>query len=338
MSHAVVSAITLVTRGQDFFVYMKAADSNIYPQDQKSGFLLRKFENEAAAKAYLFIQRMSGNLNFDFSLDQIKTLPVEVSSGMKETLEKFENKNPSLEVLTVSQAIKDIELDCCDRGQYFYGIEELLLAEDAVKALRSGIPVPNPVAPEYLVDRAIKSCPVTYSSGQYGFNDKVKEMLVENPVLALEVGPFGITPLIRLAGVGAFEKEMIDGVDQSVQLLLDNGANPNAVNSLEKNALHIHAASYYFNAHLVQMLLSKGIDIDAKDCDGNTALQIAVSYKREKTCKFLLESNSDIENLNKYGQSALDIAKISGVEIIVEMIVNAVGLREIEEPQERMTG
>ncbi|XP_068248922.1 kinase D-interacting substrate of 220 kDa-like [Palaemon carinicauda] len=63
-----------------------------------------------------------------------------------------------------------------------------------------------------------------------------------------------------------------------------------------------------FGFPYVKELLDLGADINVKDASGNTPLQVAVIFKKQKVAEELLKFCSDSSNVNKEGNSALNIA------------------------------
>eukprot|EP00043_Microstomoeca_roanoka_P002447 m.38499 g.38499 ORF g.38499 m.38499 type:complete len:134 (+) comp11491_c0_seq1:477-878(+) len=59
---------------------------------------------------------------------------------------------------------------------------------------------------------------------------------------------------------------------------------------------------------MIDDLLKRKVDINAKDNQGNTSLHIAVHKKDSKAVKKLLQSNPDLGLSNNEGQTPLDIA------------------------------
>ncbi|XP_054584872.1 ankyrin repeat domain-containing protein 22 isoform X1 [Eptesicus fuscus] len=74
------------------------------------------------------------------------------------------------------------------------------------------------------------------------------------------------------------------------------------------------------NETLVRMLLDAGVDVNAADCYGCTALYYACEMKNQTLIPLLLEAQADPTIRNKNGESSLDIArrlKFSQIELML---------------------
>ena len=64
-------------------------------------------------------------------------------------------------------------------------------------------------------------------------------------------------------------------------------------------------ASHFGNLKIVKKLITAGVEIDATDKDGNTALLIASKLGYDKVVEFLVESNADINVQDNLGWTSL---------------------------------
>lgn len=74
------------------------------------------------------------------------------------------------------------------------------------------------------------------------------------------------------------------------------------------------------NEALVRMLLDAGVDVNATDCYGYTALHYACEMKNQTLIPLLLGAHADPTIKNKHGESSLDIArrlKFSQIEFML---------------------
>jgi len=73
---------------------------------------------------------------------------------------------------------------------------------------------------------------------------------------------------------------------------------------------------------IVNLLINKGVDINAKANDGSTALMSAAYFSDEKMIEFLIENGADVNEITDNGTTALTIAcshgRYDAVKILVE--------------------
>uniref|UniRef100_A0A7M4G2V1 Ankyrin repeat domain 22 n=1 Tax=Crocodylus porosus TaxID=8502 RepID=A0A7M4G2V1_CROPO len=63
------------------------------------------------------------------------------------------------------------------------------------------------------------------------------------------------------------------------------------------------------NENLIKMLLKAGIDVNATDYSGSTALHYACEMKNQSIVPLLLEAHADLSIKNQDGETPLDIAR-----------------------------
>jgi ankyrin repeat protein len=97
------------------------------------------------------------------------------------------------------------------------------------------------------------------------------------------------------------------GYTDILELLLDNGANPDIANIKEITPLHY--AARYENISICKLLVEHGANPNKQDEFGNTALMIAAQLGNIEILKMLLNSGADINVKNKLGLNAKDIAE-----------------------------
>ena len=118
-----------------------------------------------------------------------------------------------------------------------------------------------------------------------------------------------------------------------VKRLLDDGANPNAVNNYYDATALIYAAFNGF-AEIVKLLLSTGANPNAVDKWGKTALMHAAFYGHAEIVKMLLSAGAN-PNMTKDGKTALDFAK---KEKRIETIAILQNFRPSVSPEEYIAG
>ena len=96
-----------------------------------------------------------------------------------------------------------------------------------------------------------------------------------------------------------------NGHIQTVQLLVDCGADVNALNEYGQTSLHTAAGGEKDSPELCSILLEHNAKVNAVDKDGNQPLQLACKRGHTSTSHFLLSNGADVHALNEYGQTPL---------------------------------
>ena len=95
---------------------------------------------------------------------------------------------------------------------------------------------------------------------------------------------------------------------ETVQLLVDCGADVNALNEDGQTPLHRAAVGEYDCPDVCSILLKQKAKIDAVDKDGNQPLHLALRRGYARTSHFLLSNRADVNALNGDGQTPLHTA------------------------------
>jgi ankyrin repeat protein len=148
------------------------------------------------------------------------------------------------------------------------------------------------------------------------------------------------TPLLRACGLGRTE---------IVRFLINEGANIFARNTLGQTTLMVATEDipkfdrnlYCSNSkngvkccfpdaffasdrdrfEIVNLLINKGVDINAKANDSSTALMSAVYFFNEKFIEFLIENGADVNAITDNGTAALTIASSNGRFDVVKILI-----------------
>ena len=107
---------------------------------------------------------------------------------------------------------------------------------------------------------------------------------------------------------------------QLVDILLSKSLDINIQNNKRVTALMI--ASYYGNTQIVELLLRNGPDINVREFEGWTALMFACRDGFCDVIELLLSKNPDIDSQSDKGQTALSIACNNGRCQVVEVLLN----------------
>jgi hypothetical protein len=118
----------------------------------------------------------------------------------------------------------------------------------------------------------------------------------------------------------AFTRVVEDGDTGAVDLFLSAGMNPNARDQTGRTAL-VNAAARGSDS-ISEKLLSKGADVNARDNTGSTALMESARNGHKGTTKVLLANGADVNLTDNNGQTALVRSASQGHVDIVRMLIN----------------
>ena len=104
-----------------------------------------------------------------------------------------------------------------------------------------------------------------------------------------------------------------DGMSTAVQLLVDLGADTNAVNKHGQTPLHMAADREKNCPELCEILLKHAAKINAVDDDGNQPLHLTCNRGHTNTGSLLLSHGANINAANRHGQSPLHVVAGSGI-------------------------
>jgi len=110
----------------------------------------------------------------------------------------------------------------------------------------------------------------------------------------------------------------INGDKEIVELLLNKGANPNAKGADDFTSLM--GASSEGNKEIVEILLKKGADVNAKNVFGQTALMSAANKGSEEVVEILLENGANSDLKDDDGNIALDMATYMHHKGVVKLL------------------
>ncbi|MFC1552508.1 ankyrin repeat domain-containing protein [Candidatus Latescibacterota bacterium] len=128
-----------------------------------------------------------------------------------------------------------------------------------------------------------------------GNTAQIQVMLDDMPLIHTVKDINGDTPL---------HKSAINGRTETVQLLLDIGADIEAKNNWGRSPLH----EPYGNTETVRLLLDRGADIEATDNSSETPLHRAANFNKTARVQLLLDRGADIEAKDYHGWTPLHSA------------------------------
>jgi ankyrin repeat protein len=108
-----------------------------------------------------------------------------------------------------------------------------------------------------------------------------------------------------------------------IPILLNKGADVTAITGGGRTALMNEARlSGYFGAEDIELLIKHGVNVNATDKEGWTALMLAANgqYESSEVVKKLLDHGADIAAVNNEGENALKIATKAEYKKIVKLL------------------
>ncbi|XP_044726615.1 serine/threonine-protein phosphatase 6 regulatory ankyrin repeat subunit B-like [Chrysoperla carnea] len=140
---------------------------------------------------------------------------------------------------------------------------------------------------------------------------KITKLLLNHGANVDAKTPGGSTPL---------HFAVYNGYSQVVEVLLEYNAN---VNVREKTSLEtpLHKSARSKNVEICEMLLNKGVDVDAGERNGLTALHIVTQEGSNDIVKLLLERGAEVDSKTKYNITPLYFSAQRGQQEIIETLL-----------------
>jgi ankyrin repeat protein len=128
--------------------------------------------------------------------------------------------------------------------------------------------------------------PNVFEAAAFGREERVEELLESDPGLARSFSGDGFTALHLAAFFGHAE---------ALRLLLDAGADPNAVGTSEQigPVQPLHSAAATGRLECARLLLERGADVNARQGGGFTALHAAAASSDGELARLLLAAGAD---------------------------------------------
>ncbi len=203
--------------------------------------------------------------------------------------------------------------------------------------LQLAVLLKRPPVIDYLVEKGAKldACSAALADDP----EMLRKVLAADPSQANSCDERGMTPL----HFAALHRQL-----KNTELLLKSGANPNARNVFDETPLHSAISSYFrlkvtrsksmessipedAIASIIEALLAKGADINARDLDGNTPFIQAISLSLNAcvpAVKLLIDRGADLKARNSSGKSGLHKAIQRSPDVAVIMIERGADVNE----------
>ncbi len=143
-----------------------------------------------------------------------------------------------------------------------------------------------------------------------GRSERVAELLKHQPELARSCSADGFT---------ALHFACFFGQEASGLVLLEQGADPQAVARNPMKVMPLHSAASARNVALARALLERGAPVDARQAMGWTPLHAAAQNGDRAMAELLLQHSADPHATNDEGVSAVDLAKKGGHNDVAAM-------------------
>jgi uncharacterized protein len=150
-----------------------------------------------------------------------------------------------------------------------------------------------------------------FEAATVGRLERVRELVEQDPILARDFSPDGFTPLHLAAFFGHAE---------IARLLLDAGADAQAVARNPMRVQPLHSAAAARQLEIARMLVEAGADVNEPQERGFTPLHAAAQNGDVELARLLLESGADPERSAEDGRTAADFASEQGGEQVLVLL------------------
>jgi RNA polymerase sigma factor (sigma-70 family) len=159
--------------------------------------------------------------------------------------------------------------------------------------------------------------PDVYEAAAIGKTDLVATLGQAQPVLLNSYSPEGFSPLALAAHFGHRE---------TVEFLLDQKVNIDAVSRNELRVTPLHAALYGRKREIARLFIERGANVRAKrggeslPRSGWTALHYAAAYGFTELVPLLIERGADVEAKDDEGRTAFMVASAEGQRATADLL------------------
>jgi uncharacterized protein len=162
-------------------------------------------------------------------------------------------------------------------------------------------------------ERLIPEEPNVFEAAAFGLTGRLKQLLDAEPTLAGAFSGDGFTALHLAAFMGH---------PAAVRVLLERGANPNAVaTSAEIGPVQpLHSAAATRQLEAARLLIVHGADVNARQAAGFTPLHEAAGNGDVALGRVLLEAGADPTARKDDSQTPSDVARERGHDVILALL------------------
>lgn len=113
----------------------------------------------------------------------------------------------------------------------------------------------------------------------------------------------------------------INAVQTLLPIFLEKGVNINATDNVGNTALIFHTKNQCYK-EIVKELVRAGADINMADNEGNTALHYVLKYNGPEVARFLIKKGADYNRANNRGETPVQIAVEKGFDTVLELMTD----------------
>ena len=189
-------------------------------------------------------------------------------------------------------------------------VTALLATDPSLAAARDASGVSAILLARYRSDRAVTDILLAadpdldvFESAALGYADRLMEGLEADPGSATALAPDGYTALHLAAFFGKAE---------AARLLLDAGADVNAVSANDMRVQPLHSAAAGGHVEVCRVLLAAGANVNATQRDEYTPLHAAAQHGDDGLLELFLSAGADASARIADGSTPADIADAAG--------------------------
>lgn len=113
----------------------------------------------------------------------------------------------------------------------------------------------------------------------------------------------------------------INTANELLPIFLEKGVDVNATDNVGNTALILNAKNMCFK-DIIKELVRAGADINMSDNTGSTALYYALKYGNQEVARFLIKKGADYNHTNNKGESCVQVAVEKGYDTVLELMTD----------------
>ena len=113
----------------------------------------------------------------------------------------------------------------------------------------------------------------------------------------------------------------INIANELLPIFLERGVDVNAVDNVGNTALLLNTKNMCFK-DIIKELVRAGADINMSDNEGNTALYHALKYGNQEAARFLIKKGADYNHVNNKGVTPVQVAVEKGYDTVLELMTD----------------